>query len=569
MPPLNVRTLRTLWRTVAPLRPEQIWGRLAFLFRQRLLWPVFQPTTPATNATISLRADVAAGDEAARSRGAAILSSGCAMYAGHLVGIDAWNDSALAKLVRYHLHYLDAVRDLVACSRPQPAALPAAVALARRWFNENPFLRSEGWEPYPVAARLQNLSVLAATLGRDSPEWLAPLLATHCRYLERWPETHLQANHLLKDWLALALGALVLDGGDAPRWLDRGLRETQVQLEEQILPDGGHYERSPMYHALILSDLLDLQELARVRQLSLPWLDEGIAKMAGFLRAVLHPDGEIPLFNDAVIGQAPAAEWILKRAGRTSPPPTSAVADAPDFGLTAVRPSADELLLFDSGALGPAYQPGHAHSDTLSYELSIGGERRVVNAGMDGYQSQNRPFFRSAAAHNTVTVNGEGPDELWASFRVGGRNQVTSRSHRAIEGRYELSGSLRAFQRWTQHRTIALFPGKLLVVIDDVVVPKGGEVVSRARVAPGTSPLQFRALLGEHQSGKTRYAPHFGEVREIDEHRVHGSGKRVRLAYALICGGGEIQVRAVESSGGVEVIVDLDGTRHHVRVGPG
>ena len=33
------------------------------------------------------------------------------------------------------------------------------------------------------------------------------------------------------------------------------------ELSEQILPDGGHYELSPMYHSIILEDILDLHNI--------------------------------------------------------------------------------------------------------------------------------------------------------------------------------------------------------------------------------------------------------------------------------------------------------------------
>lgn len=563
-----LRHLLRLWRTVRHLRPEQSFGRPAYELRRRVhnraLTLGMLDRDPAPVASVGLRLDFGSADREASKRGCRVLLEGKALIAGHDVLVTDWNRTALPKLVRYHLHYLDPVRALVAATREQPVAASRALGLAHRWSTENSTGAGEGWEPYPVASRLQNLSILAAQLGPSAPDWLGRLIVTHCRYLERWPETHLQGNHLLKDWLSLAIGGLLLDGPEAPAWRDRGMRETRLQFQEQLLADGGHYERSPMYHALILSDLLDLRDFAGARGAEVPWLRPAISAMARFLAGILHPDGEIPLFNDAVIGQAPDPTSILVRADET-PVSTERVFDAPEFGLTVIRSNNDDFLAFDTGALGPLHQPGHAHSDTLSFELSIAGERRVVNAGMDGYQSPNRPLFRSAAAHNTVTVNNEGPDELWASFRVGGRNQVTSRSHRALEGHYQLSGSLRAFQRWTQHRTLAFFPGKLLVVVDDVAVPKAGEVVSRARIAPGTSPLQFRVLLGDHQSGKALYAPHFGEVREIDEHRARGSGKRVRLAYALIWGSGEIQINAVETARGVEVIVDVDGARHRVR----
>lgn len=542
------------WRTLHHLRPAQTFGRAAYELRRRLLHPALTRglLDEDTSPVIALQIELPATDREELARGSRALLEGKALLAGHEVVVTDWNPTALPKLVRYHLHYLDPVRALVAASKEHPDAVPHALGLAHRWFNENPPGKTEGWEPYPVAARLQNLSILAARLGPRAPGWLARLLAAHCRYLQRWPETHLQGNHLLKDYLALALGGLVLEGGDAAAWREHGLRQTRLQLQEQLLPDGGHYERSPMYHALILWDLLDLRDFAAARSVPAPWLEEAIDAMARFLRSILHPDGEVPLFNDAVLGQAPAPATVLARAKLQRAPAAAPLFDAPQSGLTAIRPDPGELLLFDTGALGPPHQPGHAHSDTLSFELSIGGERRLVNSGMDGYQSPNRPFFRSAAAHNTVTVDGEGPDELWAAFRVGGRCEVTSRGQRAIDGGYELHGSLAAFQRWTQRRRLFYFPGRALVVCDEVSLPKqGAEVVSRARLAPGHLPLRFVPLIGTHGSGRTRYAPRFGEIREIDEHRVWGSGKCVRLAYALIWGGEDVQVKV--SDGFIEV----------------
>ena len=48
---------------------------------------------------------------------------------------------------------------------------------------------------------------------------------------------------------------------EAENWKNRGIRILNEQLKEQILNDGGHFERSPMYHCIILEDLLDLHNL--------------------------------------------------------------------------------------------------------------------------------------------------------------------------------------------------------------------------------------------------------------------------------------------------------------------
>ena len=92
----------------------------------------------------------------------------------------------------------------------------------------------------------------------------------------------------------------------------------------------------------------------------------------------LTPDGEIPLFNDSAFGQAPPTPWILDRAaeldgGRSarSGPARRAVG-----GLPPPRRRAASVVLFDAGEIGYDDQPGHAHADTLSYELSSGDAAR-------------------------------------------------------------------------------------------------------------------------------------------------------------------------------------------------
>jgi len=72
--------------------------------------------------------------------------------------------------------------------------------------------------------------------------------------------------------------------------------------------------------------------------------------------------------------------------------------------------------------VGPDYLPGHAHADTLSFELSIFGQRVLVNSGTSCYGNDaERWLQRSTAAHNTVVVNGENSSEVWGGFRVARR----------------------------------------------------------------------------------------------------------------------------------------------------
>src|SRR5262249_26234360 len=82
----------------------------------------------------------------------------------------------------------------------------------------------------------------------------------------------------------------------------------------------------------------------------------------------------------------------------------------------------EDVMILDCGSIGPDYQPGHAHCDTLSYELAINGRRVIVDSGVFDYEpSSERAYARSTRAHNTVVVDGEDQSEIWGVFRVARR----------------------------------------------------------------------------------------------------------------------------------------------------
>jgi uncharacterized heparinase superfamily protein len=95
------------------------------------------------------------------------------------------------------------------------------------------------------------------------------------------------------------------------------------------------------------------------------------------------------------------------------------------------------VVLADVARIGPDYLPGHAHADTLSFELSLGGHRIIVNSGTSEYgNSIERQRQRGTAAHNTVELNHQNSSEVWGGFRVGRRanpkNVEIQRSSQAI-----------------------------------------------------------------------------------------------------------------------------------------
>jgi uncharacterized heparinase superfamily protein len=336
-----------------------------------------------------------------------------------------WDGVEVGKLWRYNLHYFDYLH--------WPSFDPETKqALINDWINSCPPGMPDAWEPYPLSLRVVNwikywLSGVPPT--QDQLDSAASQLA----WLSQDLEYHLLANHLLKNGKALLFGGLYFEGPEARSWLDKGLEILLAEADEQVLPDGGHFERSPMYHCIVLEDYLDAVNLARASPGLVPAsavekLAATARRGAGFLQAITAGDGRIPLFNDAAFGITPEPDQILEYARRvlgegalSAPEPGARRISLPDTGYFGYRRGGDSLIV-DCGPVGPDYQPGHAHCDTLSYELCVDGQRVVVDAGVYGYEADDRRHYaRRTSSHNTVEVDGAEQSEIWAAFRVARR----------------------------------------------------------------------------------------------------------------------------------------------------
>jgi uncharacterized heparinase superfamily protein len=333
-----------------------------------------------------------------------------------------WNDRSHAALWLYNLHYFD---DLNAHDAQSRTALHQS--LLRRWIRENPPAVGIGWEPYPVARRLVNW-IKWRLRGMDVDAPLDHSLAVQARWMARKLEYHLGGNHLLADAKALCFVGWYFTGPEAEAWRTLGTRLLERELAEQVLTDGGHYERSPMYHAATLEDLLDVLNLLATYGKPAPpaWLDTA-ARMARWLDALTQPDGEPAFFNDTACGIAPTRDDLADYAARLSLPRVAGAADfsiMPDSGYVRVR-RAGAWIACDCAPLGPDYLPAPGHADTLSFEFSLGGRRVLVSSGTSLYgESMVRVRQRGTAAHNTVVVDGQDSSEVWSGFRVARRAHV-------------------------------------------------------------------------------------------------------------------------------------------------
>jgi uncharacterized heparinase superfamily protein len=357
-----------------------------------------------------------------------------------------WQGRGRSLLWTYNLHYFD---DLNAADRSDRRSWHDH--LVERWIDENPPGAGIGWDPYPVSRRVVNW--IKWSLGGNS---LAPKarqsLAVQVRWLNRRVESHLQGNHVLANAKALVHAGLFFDGEEAGRWLHRGLSLMRTEIAEQVLADGGHFERSTMYHAGFLEDILDTMGIMHAYGFA---VDAGwsavIARMMTWLEAMSHPDQGIAFFNDAAFGIAPEPAQLRAYAARLN------VALEP-FGRVALHrlmPSGyvsidvpPFFLVCDVAPIGPDHLPAHAHADTLSFEMSFKGRRVFVNSGTSEYGlSAERQRQRGTAAHNTLVIDGENSSEVWAGFRVARRARARLLDARAEGSRFSVVGEHDGYRR--------------------------------------------------------------------------------------------------------------------------
>jgi uncharacterized heparinase superfamily protein len=419
--PLTV--LLRYFHTLRYLKMQQILGRVWF----RLARP-----RPDESSAPPVRLISGAFAPPAR-RQASLMDVETFRFLNHIGSLAEWGwddacngvvDQLPTKLWRYNQHYFD---DLNASDAMQRENWHQS--LLQRWVMENTPGLGTGWESYPTSLRIVNW-VKWHCSGYVLPHVCVQSLAVQARWLTRRLERHILGNHLFANAKALVFAGCFFSGDEANAWLRQGLEIIRIELPEQVLPDGGNFERSPMYHAIFWEDLLDLINLSQAYQEALPnntvatWR-EAVMRMQTWLHGMTHPDGEMAFFNDAAMGIAPSPKELTtyaERLGvRVHPSPLVRVKHFASSGYIRLA-SAQAVAFLDVAPVGPEYLPGHAHADTLSFELSLFGQRVVTNGGTSVYGTGTvRQLERGTAAHSTVTINGENSSEVWGGFRVAHR----------------------------------------------------------------------------------------------------------------------------------------------------
>jgi hypothetical protein len=440
-------------------------------------------------------------------------------------------------------------------------------AQVRDFTAANPVGRGVNWGcTMDVALRAASLAVAAALFQdalRADPSFASFLwrsLLAHGRFVASHLETgEPRGNHYLSDLAGLLVVADLLRGlPEAEEWQAEAAAGLRAHAPAQTLSDGADFEASIPYHRLT-SEMLHAAVLVLERRgCDAASLRAHLRRRADYAAHYTKPDGLAPQIGDnddgrflllgdhradrrdhrgflacaAILFEDPA---LLQLAGERleealwmhGPGAVDRVAGrATGAGArvtSALFPRAGAAILrgggfyvhFEAGPVGQGGHGGHAHNDTLSFEVQADGADLIVDPGTGQYTAdlEARNRFRATAAHNTVRVDGLEINPIPANpFRLPGIDRpeilraIFRRQFDLVEARHH--GYQRLADPVAHRRLLFLSRSARRLVIEDRLEGKEVHHIEWFfHLAPGVVPsLDAAARTLRARAGGVRFA---------------------------------------------------------------
>jgi len=443
-------------------------------------------------------------------------------------------------------HRLDWLTDITALSGGERGG--EAPYFAREWLSAwmdaNDRYSPIAWAPEVTAVRIINVIRAWPFLVRDDAagpfeKMLRQTLGRDIRHLSKSPPAADAGYARLLALKGQAFATLALKGRE--RCIPKALDRLEQEIDSQLLPDGGHVERNPERLAAVLRDLLELKALIVAATGQLPsFMQNAVDRAAPMLRQLRHPDGGLAVFNGGLEQDRETIDLLLAQTDSK----TKAPGRAPYAGFQRLT-AGSVVVIMDCGKPGGPGQRHHA--GTLSFEMSVGTQRMIVNCG--GRSGQTDPWrtaLAATAAHSTLTVN----DTSSAAFALDGSlhrgpervpcNRTDTDDGLLVEASHD--GYLNTFGL-THHRALFVGPAGDDVRGEDRLTGTGGEYFTirfhlhpnvKASVLGGGGGALLR--FGTRHKETWRLRSSAGEVKIEDSVYMGRAGEHRRTEQIVITG---------------------------------
>ena len=352
---------------------------------------------------------------------------------------DAWADSADAGAEwPVTLQSFDRLRDLRSVGGD--AARRRARELIDDWIAAFGEWHELAWRADVVGRRvfawLAQYEFFCASADDDFRTRYFAAVTRQAKHLTRANRDGLDCEGRIAAIKGLAVAGVCLP--DHASWTELAFKQLNRELPRQILGDGGHASRNPVIHFAVLQHLIDLRAalLAADRDVPKP-LQAAIADMAKILRMLRHGDGCLALFNGGHQANRLHIDLAFTHIRARPRPPHH----APHLGYHRLLANRT-LLITDTGPPPAPEWAASAHAGSLSFELSIGRDRMIVNAGArPNAGAAWAAAQRATASHSTLVIDDTNSAELLADGGFDRTPRILTCEHNAVDGCHWLDTS--------------------------------------------------------------------------------------------------------------------------------
>ena len=399
------------------------------------------------------------------------------------------------------------------------------------------------WQPDILGARLANwtthFAFLSATANQQFLNKSLFELGRQSRHLSRsvlqGPPGHPRIT---------ALKGLIYAGISLPqseKYLVQGMDGLENQLACQLYPDGGHVSRNPKIQMDFLRDLLGIRAaLLTAHYIAPNWLNQAISRMASMLRGMRMGDGGLARFNGAGSEEPREIGKLLSKVKLRGKAPSAYL----HSGFHRLE-TGKTILIMDAGAPSTQDENKWGHAGTLSFELSVGRERLIVNCGATSCMGEDwRQVLRSTAAHSTVSVNDVNSSELSTPGEVNRKPINAHCSRKEIGGRAVIearsSGYSEKFDLIHQ-RIIMMSSDGSEILGEDLLDGSGGRsYVVRFHLHPNVQATEIQhgkaVLLKPRRGSGWKFAANNQSIELEDSIYVDGSVRPRRSHQVVVSG---------------------------------
>lgn len=404
-------------------------------------------------------------------------------------------------------------------NRRRQRVAPAPPPLGQTPYNPNP------WRSLEAGARMVHvwplLLDLLADLAGDDPALHAALLGSAAEHGEvlaevsplLWPGA--DHNHYLMECLGLLATATHFPQlPSAARWAAQATAEIERCATAQFTPDGGHIEGCPHYHNVCV--YLLARSVFTANQGGITFSQElhhRLDRSLDHCVQTLRPSGagvpagdsdadqlavQATLFAYLATGDAQPLRRVVHFTGREAlmtacaehfwhvPDLQQIITAATTSAAIPIDPAPLPLLCWqrqlkqvtmrtDWGkqaiscffSCRTPIHNGHAHADPASFDLTALGVPLLVDPGRLTYaEGAARRAIKSAAYHNTLTVDGREPFEYLSSMHFGPQRNGDITAVHQQPGLLAAEAAHHNYAPATHRRLLAIVESRAVVVID-------------------------------------------------------------------------------------------------------